>query len=125
MAARLTTMKGRQPRKFFGLWFSPGANLGRGVLVVGVVEQLAASLAVRPVNARIAAARIPVDAASRGEGVVALARGFLAFPAAVVLVHFLLPLADGALHLLCELGLQLGVGGGKFGVAGLLLESEK
>ena len=90
-----------------------------------VLEQLAASLAVRPVDASVATAGIPIDAALSGEDVVTLAGGFFPFPAAGVLVHFLLPFADGALGLYGELGLQLGVGGGEFGVLRGLLESEE
>ena len=116
----------RQPRKFMGrLWFVTGADLGLGVFVVGVVEQLAASLAMCPENPSIAAAGIPIDAALRGEDVVAFAGGFLAFPTAGVLVHFLLPFPNRALGLRGELGLQPGIGGGEFGVLRGLLESKK
>jgi hypothetical protein len=93
MAARLTTSR-RQPRKFIGgLRFAPGANLGLGVWVVGVVEQLAARFAVRPINPGIAAAVIPIDTTLGGERVVFGAGQFGAFPAAGVLGDFLLGFA--------------------------------
>ncbi len=93
MVARLTTSR-RQPRKFFGvLWFASGADLRFGVRVVGVVEELAAGLAVRPVDAGVATAGVPIDAALGDEDVISLARGFFAFPAAGVLGHFFLGFA--------------------------------
>lgn len=79
----------------------------------------------RPVNPGVATARVPIDAALGGENVVAFAVGFLAFPAAAGFVEFGLSFEDGALCLRGELGLQLGFGGGEFGVNGGLLEGEE
>ena len=79
----------------------------------------------RPEDSRIAAAGIPVDAALGRQRVVLGSGLFFAFPAARVLVHFLLSFPNRAPGLRGELGLQPGIGGGEFGVLRGLLESEK
>ena len=73
--------------------FATGADLGFGVFVVGVVEQLTARFAVRPVDPGVTAAVIPIDTTLGGEGVVLGASEFGAFPAAGVLGDFLLGVA--------------------------------
>ena len=75
------------------LWFATGADLGLGFGVVGVVEELAAGFAVRPVDPGVTTAVIPIDTALGGEGVVFGAGFFFAFPAAGVLGHFFLGFA--------------------------------
>ena len=117
------TDKGRQANFFAALGFAALANLRFGVRVVGVNQFLAASAAMRPEDSRIAAAVVPVDATLRGERVVLGTGLFFAFPAAGVLVHFLLPLAYAALGLRGELGLQPGMGGGEFAVLRGLLKA--
>ena len=73
--------------------FATGADLGFGVFVVGVVEQLTARFAVRPVDPGVTAAVIPIDTTLGGEGVVLGASEFGAFPAAGVLGDFFLGFA--------------------------------
>ena len=87
------------------LWFAPGADLGLGGCVVGVVEQLAARLAMRPVDPGVAAAVIPIDTTLGGEDVVFGAGQLGAFPAAVVLGNFFLGFA------LLALGFQQNIRG--------------
>ena len=111
--------------RFFFSRFPPLANLRLGGAVVGVNQFLPARPAMRPENPGVTAARIPVDTALGDEDVIFGAGLFLAFPAAGVFVNLLLPFADGALRLRGQLGLQLGGGGGKFGILLGLLETEK
>ncbi len=119
------TDKGRQAKFFAALGFAALANLRFGVRVVGVDQFLAARLAMRPEDSGIAAAVIPVDAALGRERIVLGAGLFFAFPAAGVLVHFLLSFLNRALGLRGEFGLQPGIGGGEFGVLRGLLKPEK
>jgi hypothetical protein len=49
--------------------------LGLGVFVVGVVEQLAAGLAARPVDAGVAAAGVPMFLTTHAVGIVPLTEG--------------------------------------------------
>lgn len=110
-----------KPGVFLG--FPPLANLRLGVKVGGVNQFLPASAAMRPEYPGIAAG-IPVHSALGDEDVIFGAGFFFTLPPAVVFGHFLLPFADGALGLRGQLGLQLGGGGGEFGVLLGLLKTK-